>query len=134
MSTAPCEAPRPARFSAEAMPFSRSHFLAASRSPSFSSRAFLQSIIPAPVSFRSAATSLAEISGILVLGGGGLGGRVGRGSGLFGGLFGSLFGGGLGGGFGGELFDDRVGLGLGDRRRLGHDLSHRLVRSRGGRL
>jgi hypothetical protein len=41
-----------------ARPFSRSHCLAASMSPSFSSSAFLQSIIPAPEASRSACTSL----------------------------------------------------------------------------
>src|SRR5438132_330678 len=50
------------RFSAFAPPSVRSPSTASSRSPDGSSRAFLQSIMPAPVRARSAATSLAGIS------------------------------------------------------------------------
>src|SRR3954466_4576154 len=68
------------------MPLSRNQSLAASMSPSFSASAFLQSIIPAPVSLRSAATSFAEMSAICSLSRlvcrfgrrGGLGGGPGR--------------------------------------------------------
>src|SRR5438876_8111676 len=58
----PSDALRPARLSALAAPFVRSTSTAFSRSPDVSSRAFLQSIMPAPVRARSAATSLAGIS------------------------------------------------------------------------
>src|SRR2546426_7721751 len=58
----PSDASRPARLSAFAAPFVRSTSTAFSRSPAVSSRAFLQSIMPAPVRARSAATSLAGIS------------------------------------------------------------------------
>src|SRR5437879_9615625 len=58
----PSDALRPARLSALAAPFVRSTSTAFSRSPAVSSRAFLQSIMPAPVRERSAATSLAGIS------------------------------------------------------------------------
>src|SRR4051794_25154205 len=62
--TAPWSAARPARLPAPARPFLRSQSLAASMSPSDSVRAFLQSIIPAPVALRSAATSFALMSAI----------------------------------------------------------------------
>ncbi len=65
-STAPWSAARPSRLAAPARPFSRSQSFAASMSPSFSCSAFLQSIIPAPVILRSAATSFAVISAIVV--------------------------------------------------------------------
>src|SRR2546425_4597726 len=58
----PSDASRPARLSALAAPFVRSTSTAFSRSPAVSSRAFLQSIMPAPVRARSAATSFAGIS------------------------------------------------------------------------
>src|SRR3990172_78386 len=57
----PSVAPRPARFSALAMPFFRSSSMAFSTSPPVSSRAALQSIMPAPVRCRSAATSFTEM-------------------------------------------------------------------------
>src|SRR6516225_6335824 len=56
----------PARFSALAAPLERSSSTALSRFPSVSSRAFLQSIMPAPVFSRSAATSLAVIVAVIV--------------------------------------------------------------------
>src|SRR6478735_7162747 len=62
--TAPWSAARPARLFAPARPFLRSQSLAASMSPSDSVSAFLQSIIPAPVALRSAATSFALMSAI----------------------------------------------------------------------
>src|SRR6476646_4328102 len=62
--TAPWSAARPARLFAPARPFLRSQSLAASMSPSVSAGAFLQSIIPAPVALRSAATSFALMSAI----------------------------------------------------------------------
>ena len=58
-ATAPSAASRSSRLAISARPFSRSHCAAASMSPSFSSRARLASIIPAPVAWRSAWTSLA---------------------------------------------------------------------------
>src|SRR5579884_1213101 len=58
-ATAPCVLSRSERLAELARPFSRSHWAAASASPSFSSRARLASIIPAPVAWRSACTSLA---------------------------------------------------------------------------
>mmetsp|Transcript_77373 Transcript_77373/g.129856 ORF Transcript_77373/g.129856 Transcript_77373/m.129856 type:complete len:210 (+) Transcript_77373:458-1087(+) len=60
--TAPSAAMRPAFLSALARPFLRSHSAAASTSPPFSCSAFLQSIIPAPETFRSADTSFAEMA------------------------------------------------------------------------
>src|SRR5689334_6877084 len=63
-STAPSCASRPARLAAPANPLVRSQSLAASMSPPVSWSAVLQSSIPAPVCFRSAAMSLAEISAI----------------------------------------------------------------------
>src|SRR6184192_3558711 len=62
----PSDALRPARLSALAAPFVRSTSTAFSRSPAVSSRAFLQSIMPAPVRARSAATSFAGISFTIV--------------------------------------------------------------------
>src|SRR5438034_10199994 len=62
----PSDASRPARLSALAQPLVRSTSTAFSRSPAVSSRAFLQSIMPAPVRARSAATSLAGISFTIV--------------------------------------------------------------------
>src|SRR5881397_85444 len=62
----PSDASRPARLSALAAPLVRSTSTAFSRSPAVSSRAFLQSIMPAPVRARSAATSLAGISFTIV--------------------------------------------------------------------
>src|SRR3954452_24521694 len=58
----PSVASRPASLAAPAMPFSRSHVTAESTSPPVSVRAFLQSIIPAPVRSRRALTSFAEMS------------------------------------------------------------------------
>src|SRR3989442_3407122 len=58
----PSDASRPARLSALAAPLVRSTSTAFSRPPAVSPRAFLQSIMPAPVRARSAATSLAGIS------------------------------------------------------------------------
>src|SRR6266536_3481126 len=58
----PWDASRPARLSALAAPLVRSTSTAFSRSPAVSSRAFLQSIMPAPVRARSSATSLAGMS------------------------------------------------------------------------
>src|SRR6476659_10057194 len=55
----PSPVPRPARFPAWAMPFSRRSLTAASMSPPVSSRARLQSIIPAWVASRSSLTSAA---------------------------------------------------------------------------
>ena len=49
MATAPCSLARLAFSTALVRPFSRSHLAAASASPSFSVRARLASIIPAPV-------------------------------------------------------------------------------------
>src|SRR5437762_147267 len=60
------------------MPFSRSQSFERSMSPSFSRSAFLQSIIPAPVIFRSAATSFAETSAIASHLRAGVGGRGAR--------------------------------------------------------
>src|SRR5713226_6309449 len=62
----PWDASRPARLSALAAPLVRSTSTAFSRSPAVSSRAFLQSIMPAPVRARSAATSLAGMSFTIV--------------------------------------------------------------------
>src|SRR5512135_1424004 len=55
----PSAAMRSAFLAEAARPFLRSHSMAASISPLFSSRAFLQSIMPRPVFSRSAFTSLA---------------------------------------------------------------------------
>src|SRR6185295_15484122 len=89
-STVPWEAARPDRLPAAARPFSRSQVLAFSLSPSYSSRARLQSIMPAPVIFRSAATSFAEMSAMVgvprVLSG--VGRHVGAGGGVSGGVSG----------------------------------------------
>ena len=60
--TIPSAAIRPAFFSALARPFSRSHSTALSISPSVFVRAFLQSIIPAPVFSLSSFTIDAEIA------------------------------------------------------------------------
>src|SRR4051812_27748258 len=60
------------------MPFSRSQVTAASTSPAVSVRAFLQSIIPAPVRSRRALTSFAEMSLTGVVLGRSLGRRLGR--------------------------------------------------------
>src|ERR1700720_352350 len=60
--TEPSEATRPARFAACAIPFSRSHTAAFSRSPLLSASAFLQSITPAPVLSRSSLTRFAFTS------------------------------------------------------------------------
>src|SRR5512147_2497364 len=57
----PCEAVRPERVSAFAMPDLRSTSTALSMSPEASVRAFLHSIIPAPVFSRSVLTSSAVI-------------------------------------------------------------------------
>src|SRR5919202_1371556 len=62
----PSFAERPAFFAASARPFSRRILRAASMSPPASVRAFLQSIMPAPVESLSALTSLALISAICV--------------------------------------------------------------------
>mmetsp|Transcript_50365 Transcript_50365/g.82294 ORF Transcript_50365/g.82294 Transcript_50365/m.82294 type:complete len:215 (-) Transcript_50365:52-696(-) len=62
-ATAPSAAMRLAFLPALAMPFLRSQSAAFSTSPSFSIKAFLQSIIPAPDCLRRACTSLAEIFG-----------------------------------------------------------------------
>ena len=61
-TTSPSEAARPALEAAAARPFLRRIFLASSKSPSASTSAFLQSIMPAPVSARRSDTSLDEIS------------------------------------------------------------------------
>ena len=61
-STLPSVVSRPARFPAEAIPFSRRSRCASSTSPPVSTRARLHSIIPAPVMSRSSLTSLALIS------------------------------------------------------------------------
>ena len=58
-ATAPWVLARSARSAALASPFSRSHWAAASASPSLASRARLASIMPAPLAWRSAWTSLA---------------------------------------------------------------------------
>ncbi len=63
-STRPSVVSRPARLPACAIPRSRRRIRAASRSPSVSCSARLQSIIPAPVSSRSSLTRAAEISAI----------------------------------------------------------------------
>ena len=60
--TTPSAAPRSPRLAAFAWPFTRRISTALSTSPSASSSAALQSIIPAPVRSRSAFTSLAEIA------------------------------------------------------------------------
>src|SRR3954463_16815238 len=57
----PSDAVRPPRFAACAWPFTRRISIAFSTSPSASTSAFLQSIIPAPVRSRSSFTSLAEM-------------------------------------------------------------------------
>src|SRR6266446_2076892 len=62
----PWDASRPARLSALAAPLVRSTSTAFSRLPPVSSRAFLQSIMPAPVRARSSATSLAGMSFTIV--------------------------------------------------------------------
>src|SRR5688572_13911842 len=101
-ATAPSVLARSVRAADLASPFSRSHLEAASKSPLFSTRAFLASIIPAPVAWRRACTSLAvnsAIRGSALLSGlaGGLdhrlvsrrlggGGRLGLGGGRRGGL------------------------------------------------
>src|SRR5918996_459458 len=61
-TTVPSEVSRPARLPASARPCSRRSRVAASRSPFDSTRARLQSIIPAPVWSRSCLTSAAGIS------------------------------------------------------------------------
>src|SRR5262249_26173942 len=66
-STAPSVASRSLSLPALAKPFARRMSSARSLSPSASSRAFLHSIIPAPVALRSAAMSLSEDSAIRVL-------------------------------------------------------------------
>ena len=58
-ATAPWVFSRSPSLTTLARPFSRSHWAAASMSPSFASSAFLASIIPAPVAWRRAWTSLA---------------------------------------------------------------------------
>ena len=60
--TAPSEALRWAFFEAAARPFVRRISIAAFMSPSASVRAFLQSIMPAPVSSRSSFTAAAVIA------------------------------------------------------------------------
>src|SRR5436853_664349 len=57
----PSDAARAPRFAACAWPFTRRISIALSTSPSDSTSALLQSIIPAPVRSRSSLTSLAEI-------------------------------------------------------------------------
>ena len=66
-ATAPWSLARSERLAELDRPFSRSHLAAASKSPSFSSRARLASIIPAPVCLRSAWTSLAVNSATISL-------------------------------------------------------------------
>src|SRR5215207_175819 len=66
-STAPSVASRSLSLPASAMPLARSQSMASSNSPSDSSRACLQSSIPAPVALRNAAMSLAEYSAIRTL-------------------------------------------------------------------
>src|SRR5580692_5420525 len=58
----PWSALRPDRLATWATPFSLNQTTAFSKSPMFSARAFLQSIIPAPVFSRSSLTAVAEIS------------------------------------------------------------------------
>ena len=58
-ATTPWLFSRSSRLALAARPFSRNHCFAASMSPLLVSRAFLQSIIPAPVAWRSACTSFA---------------------------------------------------------------------------
>ena len=58
-ATTPWLFSRSSRFALAARPFSRSHCLASSILPLFSSSAFLQSIMPAPVESRRVFTSLA---------------------------------------------------------------------------
>src|SRR6185369_6169814 len=64
--TSPSAAVRPAFFAAAERPLARSQSIAASISPSVSERAFLQSIMPAPVRSRSSFTLAAVISAIFV--------------------------------------------------------------------
>ncbi len=59
--TSPLAAVRSARLPASLTPFLRRFSMASSKSPSASARAFLQSIIPAPLCSRSRFTSAAEI-------------------------------------------------------------------------
>ena len=58
----PSAATLPAFLVWAARPFSRSHSMALSKSPSASTRAFLQSIMPTPVISRSFCTSFAAIA------------------------------------------------------------------------
>src|SRR4051812_23710959 len=66
-STAPSVASRSLSLPALAMPLARNQSIASSNLPSDSSRACLQSSIPAPVALRNAAMSLAENSAIALL-------------------------------------------------------------------
>src|ERR1700678_4462607 len=157
--TRPLPAVRSARLPASLTPFLRRFSMPSSKSPSASARAFLQSIIPAPVCSRSRFTSAAVIFAMSVrsllrqwlstvwcrcrhlLGVGGLGGGGLVGAGLGRVLSGGLGSGGsrLGGGGRGDLGvvgSDRgdLGLGLGrvaDRGLL--DFVGRLVGRLGGR-
>ena len=63
----PCDAVRPARFSALAIPFLRRISPAFSMSPPASSSARLQSIMPAPVRARSSLTSFGEIVALAIV-------------------------------------------------------------------
>ncbi len=58
-ATTPLAVARPARLPTSLAPLMRSASMALSKSPSFSSSAFLQSIIPEPVASRSFFTSAA---------------------------------------------------------------------------
>src|SRR2546426_731410 len=75
----PSAVARSALLAASAKPFFLRLSLALSRSPLLSSRAFLHSSIPAPVSSRSCLTSFALIAICVVPGLPGLGGRAGLG-------------------------------------------------------
>src|SRR5690242_8545047 len=61
----PCRVARPAFFAAPAMPRLRNTTSASPTSPFVSTRAFLHSIMPAPVRWRSSLTNAAVISAII---------------------------------------------------------------------
>src|ERR1035437_1486606 len=66
-ATAPSPASRSARLAAEARPCTRNHWVAASMSPFEASRAFFASIMPTPVAWRSACTTMAVIVTLVLL-------------------------------------------------------------------
>src|ERR1019366_3176867 len=66
-ATAPSPASLSERLAAEASPWTRNHWVAASLSPFEASRAFFASIMPTPVAWRSACTSLAMIVTLVLL-------------------------------------------------------------------